>query len=397
MSCCQGSPHDVESNPLLVEGGAPSCAVPDDGAALVRSSYTALEDDDEIGSSSSSSSSSSSKSGAPRSKNSPAYDFFLLVLGAEPSWATTETKLGGRPADLLDSLRIFRNSPHNDSKDLPDENRIPELADNVLLVLLSVGYLWYRSNSLATFDETPFLLQLNDIWGLVFLLAFAVTRRVTYLIYAINPIRDLVLASAEYVVPALAARDWNEEMARDILPAWLQHGIGLASLHYIRKQPIGRGTELGKLVPFADSDGPAVRNVTFWLLVVALSTPAIFVCVLAYVGDITARNMVWYRIILKLCLSIPLGMSEEICWREVVLLDTNNVIQTLVWGIDHVVSGEGYPLNKYLYGVVACTYGFALGVMHHYRLPRFFNHTMVEFLCIGLLFASDDDAWKSET
>ena len=48
---------------------------------------------------------------------------------------------------------------------------------NNIFVAATIGYLYYRSIAKPTFDLNPFCVDPSDIWGLVFIASFAVTKR----------------------------------------------------------------------------------------------------------------------------------------------------------------------------------------------------------------------------
>ena len=48
---------------------------------------------------------------------------------------------------------------------------------NNIFVAATMGYLYYRSIATPTFDLNPFCIDLGDIWGVVFIACFVVTRR----------------------------------------------------------------------------------------------------------------------------------------------------------------------------------------------------------------------------
>jgi len=250
-----------------------------------------------------------------------------------------------------------------------------------LFVFATMVYLYYRSIAKPTFDLNPFCVDPSGALGLVFIACFAATRRRTYLIYAVNPFRDVVLSAMQWIDPSLALRDERAELIRDTISALLQLACGLVALLYVVPQPMGRGTRWRRLVPFLEAEGRSQKVLTRILVITAMIGPIVMFVVGHEMGylNITDNYMA-----LKIAMVIPLGMSEEISWREVVLQDTNNAIAALVWGTDHLVGGEGMS-NPYLYGLVAVIYGFLLGILSPYRFPRYFSHASVEFVMMNSL------------
>lgn len=291
-----------------------------------------------------------------------------------------------RDVDLLDYVAFLRvdRIPEIDipPKDSPDDERF------FIFGFATVAYLWYRSQAAATFDLNPFCLQWNDLWGLLFIACFVWTRRATYLIYSVNPIRDLILVAIQWQNPSMASRDYQTELYRDIISAVVQLSIGLLVLHKVRKQPIGKGTKWADLIPgYPDTEAvSSTRRLTFMVIILALSTPFIF-----FVGaeiiryDLYLSDSKLSEVMLKLCMAVPLGMSEEVSWREVVLRDSNNSLAAVIWGLDHLVAGEGEISNPYLYGIAAVSYAFTMGFIRLYKIPRYFNHASVEFIALQSL------------
>ena len=85
----------------------------------------------------------------------------------------------------------------------------------------------------------------------------------------------------------------------------------------------------------------------------------------------------------KLLLALLLGVSEEVSWREAFLEDTSNFSQAFVWGVNHLVVGEGMS-NPWLYGFVAFIYAYLLGVSR-LRAVRYANHSAIEYLIMDNL------------
>ena len=87
----------------------------------------------------------------------------------------------------------------------------------------------------------------------------------------------------------------------------------------------------------------------------------------------------------KILLAIPLGISEEVSWREAHLEDTNNLYQALVWGLNHLVVGEGMS-SPWLYGFITLVFAFALGLVpKKFRAARYWVHVMIEYFVMDNL------------
>ena len=76
--------------------------------------------------------------------------------------------------------------------------KLVELENNwhLFFAVICSCYFVYRSQGKPTFTTAPFSVGLNDAWGVLFLAAFAVTRRRTYLVFLINPLRNVLLLLA---------------------------------------------------------------------------------------------------------------------------------------------------------------------------------------------------------
>ena len=102
-------------------------------------------------------------------------------------------------------------------------------------------YVFYRSQGSPTFCSPtcdPFSLSLNDFWGLLFVATFLATGKRFYLVYAINPLRNLVLVALQAAIPELAVSSPLAEFQRDIVSAFLQLGLGLCIVFALPSRPI---------------------------------------------------------------------------------------------------------------------------------------------------------------
>ena len=89
--------------------------------------------------------------------------------------------------------------------------------------------------------------------------ATATTTDRTYLIYAINPFRDVVLSAMQWLDRGLSLRNERSELIRDTISALLQLACGLVALLYVEPQPMGRGTKWRRLVPFLETEGRSLK------------------------------------------------------------------------------------------------------------------------------------------
>lgn len=254
---------------------------------------------------------------------------------------------------------------------------------------MTVVYFVYRSQEISIFTPAAFELRWQDSAGLLFALSFLMTRKPSYLIYAINPFRNVLLVMLQAIFPELSERRTNPEYYRNICSASIQLCCGCAIWFFTTPQPIGDGTSWALQMPCLD--GPCLRErrpcFQKWFIRVVnslllLTGIAATVIALEEQTDsfrtLHTEDHGW-----KIILSIVLGISEEVSWRSVYMADNNNSIQAFTWGMNHVVAGTGID-NPWVYGIVSAAYAFLLGVSPSVGL-RCFNHAAVEYFVIDNL------------
>ncbi|CAJ1340328.1 unnamed protein product [Effrenium voratum] len=250
-------------------------------------------------------------------------------------------------------------------------------------------YFVYRSQEPSIFTPMAFELRWADLTGLLFVLSFAVTRKPSYLIFAINPWRNVILVGLQGLFPILRETQTNPEYYRNILSASVQLLSGLCILAFTKPQPIGLGTIWQKQVPCFEIECLETRKsclekwtqrVVNFLLVVSgiLATALALEKQSAGFSDFMSEDHGW-----KIIMSVVLGISEEVSWRQVFMADNNNTLQAWVWGMNHVVAGTGMD-DPLTYGLVSGAYAFLLGISRFISL-RYFHHAAVEYFVIDNL------------
>ncbi|CAE7223168.1 unnamed protein product [Symbiodinium natans] len=254
---------------------------------------------------------------------------------------------------------------------------------------MTVVYFVYRSQELSIFTPHAYELQPSDAIGLLFVASFLVARKPSYLIYAINPFRNVILVGLQEVFPILSETRPNPEYYRNIASATVQLLCGLAILAFTTPQPIGTGTSwalqvwgLGfrALLRLCQSFAPAGAKTVNTLLL--LTAVAATVSALEKQSE-SFTNFMSEDHGLKIIFSVLLGISEEVSWREVYMADNNNSLQAFTWGMNHVVAGTGMD-NPLVYGLVSGGYAFLLGATD-FRSLRYFHHAAVEYFVIDNL------------
>eukprot|EP00440_Ansanella_granifera_P052682 gb/GFBE01057121.1/.p1 GENE.gb/GFBE01057121.1/~~gb/GFBE01057121.1/.p1 ORF type:complete len:364 (+),score=70.56 gb/GFBE01057121.1/:1-1092(+) len=245
-------------------------------------------------------------------------------------------------------------------------------------------YFVYRNQAPSMFTPAAFRFSWNDAWGLLFLAAFVVTRRASCLVYAINPVRNLIMVAAQSLVPNWQESRVNPEFYRNIASACIQLSCALLMKLLVKPQPIGAGTAFAERTPCCDEKKPRLQRYSRHLMTALLGITAVGAIALAARKQ-TDEFADWLSEDhgLKILMSLVLGISEEVTWRDVYMADNNNCLQAFTWGMNHLVAGEGMS-NPWLYGAVSGGYAFALGVTE-YRAVRFLNHAAVEYFVIDNL------------
>jgi len=248
----------------------------------------------------------------------------------------------------------------------------------------TVVYFVYRSQELSIFTPHAYTVRpIDAIACLLFVGSFLVTRKPSYLIYAINPFRNVVLVALQEMFPLLSETRVNPEYYRNIASASVQLLCGLAILAFTKPQPIGSGKSWALQVPCLDA-ACCLQHRSRWKKGVAC-TVNILLLVTAIAATAIAlekqsegfTNFMSEDHGLKIMFSVLLGISEEVSWREVYMADNNNSLQAFTWGMNHVVAGTGMD-NPLVYGLVSGSYAFLLGITD-FRSLRYFHHAAVEY------------------
>ena len=358
-------------------------------------------------------------------------------------------------------------------------------AQRIVWLIVSTCYFLYRARGKPTFTLEAFSIGENDLWAILFVVAFVSTRRRMYLVYAINPLRNLLLLAMQAATidpPRINSSAFTEEapeaeFKRDIASAAIQLGSGLVIAcglaahaknicidwssptlgstlpgwccvvcrrcqghhghmpleqeqqhHHHQQQQQQQEKEEEQddkrlaapaALPQDDDDdeidpedparaiggrgGAGDRQsllLGVWLRVGAsLSTcwgktkfAVAVILLLQTVGltlfamnthtcgfsSLTTRNHGY-----KVVLSILLGVSEEVSWREAYMGDSDNLLQAFVWGMNHLVVGEGMS-SPVLYGLVSFLYAFILGMCDS-KVIRYGSHAAIEYFVISNL------------
>ena len=259
---------------------------------------------------------------------------------------------------------------------------IKVLSTHAVLIVSTCVYFVYRARGSPTFTKEPFQVKPNDAFGLFFLAAFLFTKRGVHLIYAINPARNVFLLAIQTIFPSLSASGIAEvEFQRDVVSAAFQLSFAYSVLTFVRLCPIGKeGSQIRKAVPFASTRANVILDRFFTALFFVSSGILFFLGLRNHTENFTqlGKNHGY-----KILLSILLGISEEVTWREATLRDTNNTIQAIIWGVNHLVVGEGMN-SPVLYGVVSFVYAFALGASQ-LKSARYANHVGIEYFIMDNL------------
>lgn len=302
---------------------------------------------------------------------------------------------------VIDSTSSGEGSVEKESKkkwrDWPSRRlSIGEGQEMLLFFLFGIPlYEFYRSRGAPTFELTPFSLSYNDLFGLSFLLLFLLTRRPSYLVFAINPARNGLLKALQASVPHLRLEEVNPEFYRNIVSSSFQLLSAFAIAMLATPRPIAFKFLLGReaqinCVPskgegrFASVCENSAKN-RFGIIVAALLVSAGVGCTVYALIRHTDNFTDWLSEDhgLKIILALLLGVSEEVTWREACMNDTNNLVQAAIWGLNHFVVGEGMD-DPLVYGIATFGYAWALGVCP-YRLPRYFSHVAIEYLVMDNL------------
>lgn len=252
-------------------------------------------------------------------------------------------------------------------------------------VLMTLLYFVYRSQEKSIFTPEAFQLRWHDLVGVLFLLSFLLLRKPSYLVYAINPFRNVVLVAFQLFFPRLRDPETNPEYYRNILSASIQLCTATAIWWCTTPQPIGSGTCWKAEMPCLEKSRRSCLKK--WLkrfvnlLLVTTGVAAVAIALekqTDHFRTLHTEDHGW-----KIIFSVLLGMAEEVTWRTVYMADNNNSIQALTWGINHIVAGTGMK-NPWLYGLVSGSYAFCLGVTPYVTL-RSFHHSAVEYFVIDNL------------
>ena len=258
--------------------------------------------------------------------------------------------------------------------------------DFALFSAVTVAYFVYRSQGAPTFTLEPFTVRANDLYGALFFAAFVLTRRRAYLVYAINPMRNGVLVCLQYASPggALATETVQSEFWRDVLSAAFQMLCGGIIAYSLLARPFAPTLrhllDTGSAAPTKHTPAHK-RNVDFLLY---FQAGACFCYALSQhtTGFTVYDSLIWW----KFLLAVVLGVAEEITWREAFMADTSWTLQAFVWGVNHLVVGEGMS-SPWLYGLLAALYAMVLGSTED-RYARYASHIAIEFVVMDRLIHS---------
>lgn len=272
------------------------------------------------------------------------------------------------------------------------QEKVPETSrkqKEVWYVLMTMLYFVYRSQEESIFTPKAFSLRWNDLVGLIFIVSFLLTRKPSYLVYAINPFRNVVMILLQTIWPRMKAEETNPEYYRNISSASIQLCSACAIWFLTTPQPIGVGTRWALEMPCLDTSCLRGRMSCLkkWLtrvvnfLLIATGIAAVLMALEKQTHgfhSLHTEDHGW-----KIILSVVLGVAEEGTWRNVYMADNNNSMQAFTWGVNHIVAGTGMN-NPWVYGVVSGSYAFCLGVTPYVTL-RFFHHAAVEYFVIDNL------------
>mmetsp|Transcript_4877 Transcript_4877/g.8706 ORF Transcript_4877/g.8706 Transcript_4877/m.8706 type:complete len:340 (-) Transcript_4877:327-1346(-) len=262
---------------------------------------------------------------------------------------------------------------------------------------VTICYWFYRSQAPSMFTPDIFYVRLQDAVALLFVVSFAFTRKASYLVYAINPVRNCLMVALQEAIPSLQHKKVGPEFYRNIASALTQLSCAMLIYYLVKPQPIGTGTLLQEKLhcmgtDFEDKRASAKKAVTFLLTLTGLITVVLALQKQSRdFTDFDIENHGW-----KILFSLALGAGEEVTWRDVYMADNNNSIQAFTWGVNHVVAGVGMS-NPWLYGLVSGGYAFTLGITDH-RVARCLHHAAVEYFVIdNLIKPAGHDTWLAES
>mmetsp|Transcript_37763 Transcript_37763/g.85177 ORF Transcript_37763/g.85177 Transcript_37763/m.85177 type:complete len:366 (+) Transcript_37763:1-1098(+) len=256
------------------------------------------------------------------------------------------------------------------------------ILERVTYAIVSCGYFVYRSRGSPTFTHHAFRLKPNDAWGILFAIMFGITRRASYLVYAINPFRNLVLVALQEMFTNLQVEETGPEFWRDIISTVVQLSSALLIKRLVAPKPIGLGTQVTRAMPFASDFAHRLLSLIFTAVFVISALVMVFLGAKQHTDDFANYGFSDFHG-RKIVLAVLLGTSEEVTWREAYLDDNNNFLQAFTWGMNHLVVGEGMD-NPFVYGLVSFLYAFVLG-LSEYRLARYSNHSAIEYLIMDNL------------
>ena len=252
------------------------------------------------------------------------------------------------------------------------------------LAVSSIVYFVYRSQGSPTFTKYPFEVKPNDMFGLFFIFMFLLTKKATHLIFAINPARNVFMVLLQSIFRRLdISGETTEEYIRDVISAAFQLTLAYSIRRFCVLRKIGKNTGWEHRVPYASAHLNKTADKIISFILCASAIVLVVLSLKKHTENFTSLGQPYHGF--KVALAVLLGISEEVTWREACLDDSNNAAQSFIWGMNHLVVGEGMD-NPFVYGFVSLVYAFALGVCKT-RWMRYLHHASIEYFIMDNLIS----------
>lgn len=253
----------------------------------------------------------------------------------------------------------------------------------MLKIIITILYIYFRSQNDLTFTLEPYSLKKNDLLGILFFCVSLIPNHSYSFIYCLIPLRNLFMNCIQKIIPYLKENKLENELIRNIIA---QSFIICCVLLFI----------------YFDSNKVNQEyfstNFTKTLEIIFIIQSILFTIIGTLKRFDSKEETKKSFILLKLIFSILLGFSEELQWREFFQNKTDIYFQALVWGLNHFVKGEGIESDfqsiccsatstkctRLLYFILATLYAYFVGLLENNNI-KYASHISIEWLVIDNL------------
>lgn len=246
----------------------------------------------------------------------------------------------------------------------------------MLKIIITILYLYFRSQNDLTFTLEPYSLTKNDLLGIIFFCVSLIPNHSYSFIYCLIPLRNLFMHCIQKIIPYLSEKELENELVRNIIAQAFTICCVL-------------------LYSYFDSNNSnqeySSTNFTKTLEKIFIIQSILFTIIGTLKRFNFGKQMKKSFILHKLIFSVLLGFSEELQWREFFQNKTDVYFQAIVWGLNHFVKGEGVEsdfqstqFTQLLYFILATLYAYFVGLFEN-KYIKYASHISIEWLVIDNL------------